>query len=269
MVYESLDAAYVWCSRIAGVAIALSSLEELSVLREFGHRGRYDLPDVAIGDSPRTVQSLNTGVEAFVAVIGVRLLFGLALVVAAEHKVWLTVSWLVVAASGFVVRWRHKYGGEDGGDQMLTIMSTTFAVCLTVGYLSSVVRAAGLYFVGAQACLAHTASGLAKLSGRDWRTGSAIRGILSTRTYGMRSLGSVTQKFPFVSLLLCWITIVFETAFLAAPVLPRIALLMLLLVAGLFHLSVAYAMGLNGFFWSFVATYPAILFLNEGFRHLL
>jgi hypothetical protein len=48
-----------------------------------------------------------------------------------------------------------------------------------------------------------------------------------------------------------------------APILPRQALLVLFAVAATFHVAVAITMGLNGFVWSFVATYPAIFYLNQ------
>jgi hypothetical protein len=270
--YIGVDAAYVWSSRIAGAATVLTSLEEISLIKDFGHGGRYDPESLSVGisdNAPRIIKNVSTGAEMLFAICCVRLLAGIGLLLAADSKIFLTASWLVAAATALFIRWRHAYGGEDGGDQMLTIMSTTFAACLTIGYVSSVVPVIGLCFIGGQACLAYATSGLAKLFGRQWRTGYAIQGILSTRTYGTRSLAKLIQPRAFVSLVMCWMTIVFETSFLVAPVLPQMALVVLLLVAGLFHACVAYAMGLNGFFWSFVATYPTILFLNEGVRHLL
>ncbi len=30
-----------------------------------------------------------------------------------------------------------------------------------------------------------------------------------------------------------------------------------------FHVTLAFVMGLNGFLWAFVATYPAVIYCNE------
>jgi hypothetical protein len=73
----------------------------------------------------------------------------------------------------------------------------------------------------------------------------------------------VVQSWPPLAYALCWGTILFESAFVMAPILPQQALLVLLAVAATFHVAVAIIMGLNGFVWSFVATYPAILYLNQ------
>ena len=271
--YISVDVAYIWCGRIAGIATVLSSLEEISFLREFSSGGRYDsrAMDVGVGDSaPRIVQMLSSAKTQTLSVaLSMRFLAGLALVLASNSKILMTISFLIAAATTSLIRWRHGYGGEDGGDQMLTIMTATFAACLILAYASPVIATVGLYFIGAQACLAYVTAGIAKLASREWRRGFAVRGVLSTRSYGSRSLARIVQKSGKISLLLCWVTIAFETAFLLAPLLPQKFLIILLIVAGLFHASVAYAMGFNRFFWSFLATYPAILFLNQAVRSLL
>lgn len=49
----------------------------------------------------------------------------------------------------------------------------------------------------------------------------------------------------------------FLRSFIVAPVLPQLLLLSLFTAAAMFHLVSAYVMGLNGFLWSFDATYPA------------
>jgi hypothetical protein len=38
--------------------------------------------------------------------------------------------------------------------------------------------------------------------------------------------------------------------------------------AGIFHASTAIVMGLNTFFWAFLATYPAVFFVNQDIRLL-
>jgi hypothetical protein len=112
-------------------------------------------------------------------------------------------------------------------------------------------------------------AGIAKLFGKDWRSGWAITGILSTRTYGHPGAVRILSRAPWLSRALCYTTIAFELSFIAAPVLPIPILCVLLFIAGGFHLGCAYLMGLNGFFWAFVSTFPAIIFLNQSVTSLL
>jgi hypothetical protein len=261
----SLDTAYIVCSRIGGVALVLNSLEELSLLRDFQPGGRYDANVMTVGlrgSDTGLVRTMAVRVEPLVGALALRLACGITLIALAQVYEAMTIAWVIAAATTFYFRWRHRFGGEDGGDQMLSIMSATFTLCLALGFGNGVLEA-GVLFMGAQAILAYTTAGIAKLASAQWRSGMAMRGILSTRTYGMRSLATVVQKWPALAYVLCWGTISLETAFVVAPMLPQQALLVLVAVAAMFHVAVAIAMGLNGFVWSFVATYPAIFYLNQ------
>ncbi|WP_412079587.1 hypothetical protein ACLF6K_39310 (plasmid) [Streptomyces xanthophaeus] len=263
----SMEAAYLACSRVAGVWVVISSAERLATLSEIGAGGIFD-PRV------NAMSALRKGGAAYTILKNVgtlhhtllltRLTAGLVLLLGPIFLV--VIGWPIVAITTLLAGRLVTYGGDDGSDQMLAIMSVTFAVVLPLGIADPRIAQAGLYFIGAQACLAYSAAGIAKLISPEWRSGVAIRGILSTRTYGLERAARMVQRHPVLALGLASTTIAFECAFLFAPVLPSAALLFLLVVAAAFHASTAVAMGLNGFLWAFVATYPAIVFLNESVR---
>ncbi len=262
----SMETAYIVCSRIAGVWVILSSAERLATLREIRPGGILD-PRVNAVSGMGGVTSVvcgRVGTLHYVLLL-TRLTAGVVLLVSPAFLVVIG-TWPVVAITTLIAGRLVTYGGEDGSDQMLTIMSVAFAVVLPLGLSDERIAKAGLYFVGAQACLAYSAAGVAKLISHDWRSGVAIRGILSTRTYGLRRAAMIVQKHPVLAWCLATSTILLESMFLFAPMLPSTALVVLLVVAAAFHASTAVAMGLNGFFWAFVATYPAIIFLNESVR---
>jgi len=264
--YVGIDAAYILCGRIAGVAIVISSAEELSLLRNFRQGGVYNQRVMAVGvrtGANPMARTLAIRTAPLAISLAARLAAGFVLLLGPDAPVFMRAAWTTAAVMTFFLRWRHRYGGEDGADQMLSILTTTLAACLLLSSVEGV-KAAGLYFVGAQACLAYVTAGSAKLVSPQWRSGLAIRGILSTRTYGLRPLASQVQKSPCLALAMCWGVIAFESTFIFAPILPPVALLALLGVAALFHACVALTMGLNGFFWSFLAAYPAIVYLNQA-----
>jgi hypothetical protein len=175
----------------------------------------------------------------------------------------MAVAWAVVAATTLLTGWLLMNGGEDGSHQMLTIMSVAFAIALVLAFAEGLPEA-GLYFVGAQSCLAYGTAGVAKLISPVWRSGEAIKGVLSTRTHGIAGPAMLMQKHSMVALAVCWATITFEIAFIFAPLMPQLLLFLLFATAAMFHIVSGYAMGLNGFLFSFAATYPAILFLNQS-----
>jgi hypothetical protein len=118
-----------------------------------------------------------------------------------------------------------------------------------------------LWFIGAQSCLSYVAAGIAKLASAEWRSGQAIAGIMRTEMYGNAWLHRLATSRPGLGRALAWAVMLFESLFPVALVGP-IELTAALLGAGLtFHLANAGFMGLNLFFFAFVAAYPAVLFL--------
>ena len=63
--------------------------------------------------------------------------------------------------------------------------------------------------------------------------------------------------------------ILLELFFPLCVVLPAPLFFAVLGAGAIFHVSIAISMGLHGFFWSFVATYPAFYFARERLAELL
>lgn len=147
--------------------------------------------------------------------------------------------------------------GHDGSDQMLVILMS--GLFLYFSQPDGFIGAAGLWFIAAQALLAYLASGVAKLASPTWRRGRALRLIFHTATYGSRSVSQLLDRWPVLDALGCWSVIVVECGFIAVLVLPPHAALAVLALGALFHAGTAVTMGLNVFFWEFVATYPIVL----------
>jgi len=266
--YIDIDQAYQMTSRIAGIAVIIGSLEELSLRKAYASGGVYDLRyiDVALR---RGSAHLHTRLQTHSGLSTVwlvsRLLAALSLLLGPNTRVQMAVAWTVIAVATVAVQSTHRLGGEDGSDQMTTILAISFSIALIFGGCPGVLKA-GLYFIGAQSVLAYTTAGVAKLLCPEWRNGIAVRGVISTRSHGMRWAATVVQGSPVLQYALCWSTILFEIAFVSALFLPPPLLLALLVMGIVFHASIAVVMGLNGFFWAFISTYPSAIFLNQAIR---
>jgi hypothetical protein len=243
----SAYAAYALCGRLASVGMLLSALEGLTTVGEYRANGVFD-PRYAL---PTTVafrpglMALAVSVRTIGAIYVLRVAAGLTLLLAPWEIGIAAAAWTTVAGTALFLEWRRPFG-DDGGDQMLTIMSIAFAAALVLSFARHSLALA-LYFVGAQGCLAYAVAGIAKLRGEEWRSGTATRRIFSTRTYGSPRIARLLQKWHLLARMLCWGTIAFEVSFVAAPLLPFPALIVLLAIAASFHLGSAVIMGLNGF----------------------
>jgi hypothetical protein len=260
----SVELTYELCGRLASVWVMVGAVEVLVSLREFRPAGIFDRGVVRTGGGTLGAEGEGPTLDliAVAAVAALRVAAGLALLLSPWSVPVQTAAWTAVAGCAFYMRWRRQLG-DDGADQMLMIMSVAFAASLWLHSAPGSLEA-GACFVGAQACLSYAVAGIAKLIGPDWRRGNVIPLILATRSYGTLRLARMLRGRPLLTKLLCWGTIALETTFLVAPLLPLPVLLALLAIACFFHVGNAAFMGLNGFLWAFVATFPAIVFLNQA-----
>jgi hypothetical protein len=122
-------------------------------------------------------------------------------------------------------------------------------------------------FVAAQSLLSYFVSGAAKLFSRQWRAGTAVRGILGTETYGNALLSRFLKpERVYLNKLACWAIIGCELTFPTAIFVPKEWSYGILALGGLFHLFNAIVLGLNRFLFAYLATYPSIILIAHVIR---
>jgi hypothetical protein len=158
-----------------------------------------------------------------------------------------------MALSVFPVTLRSPYGW-DGADQMAAITALALAGRSWLPEIEPTVQR----FFAFQLCLCYFASGVAKATSPEWRSGSALTGISSTEMYGDPSFYRWLQGSHPRARLIARGVLVAGCAFPLILVVPS-RVRQTVLVGGVFsHAVVAKVMGLNTFFWSFVSVYPAL-----------
>jgi hypothetical protein len=147
--------------------------------------------------------------------------------------------------------------GDDGSDQMTSIVLVALAICITP-WSDAMAVYVGILFIAFQACLAYSAAGVAKLISPVWRSGDAIFKVFNTCSYGNRRVADALKDMKGIRLGMCWTVMLVETLFPLCIVLPYPAVWIFLVTMGLFHVGCAVIMGLNVFQFAFIATYPAV-----------
>lgn len=142
--------------------------------------------------------------------------------------------------------------GQDGADRMQTIIWT--------GAVLSVFNPpAALTLLAGQLLLSYVMSGVAKLAGGTWRSGSAPRMILATASYGSAAASRLPTK---VIRPVALVTIAFEVASPALILGGVVGATAFVVLAVGFHVSVAMTLGLNDFLWAFGACLPAVVWVG-------
>lgn len=117
-------------------------------------------------------------------------------------------------------------------------------------------------YLGAQLVLSYFISGWVKVLNPDWRDGRALRDVFLFSAYpvseNLRGL-TARPRFLFIA---SWAVMSLELAFPFA-LLSQPTLIAALCLTALFHLANACLFGLNRFFWTWLAVYPALIWLQE------
>jgi hypothetical protein len=270
MVNPDATAALTRCGAVIGVSVVISSLETLLWGSDYESGGLFDGRLV----SQRTllarsgVARMATGwlfhAAGVRALVLVRLVCGLALIAPAMPPRLRGLSALSAFVAGALLAFRRRFAG-DGSDQMTQVVLAGTATGLLLSSSSPAASAAAI-FIAAQACLAYVASGIAKLISPVWRSGSALTQITNTATYGRPAAARWLARRPGAARLCSWAIIMGECGFPLVLVAPSWLLVVILAGTISFHLGCAVVMGFNTFFWSFLATYPAILYARALIR---
>lgn len=238
---------------LVAVATLLTAAELLAVRAEFRRHGLFD-PHVLSATRPRQITRQLT-LLSMPRVALVQLPLAAAVILLLLVDITPTVPLIALAATSLLRPYLLPYGA-DGSDTMARMLTLTVAIAFSVAHNATVTRVA-LAFVAAQLCLAYGASGVAKLFGQAWRSGTAVHQILHT-AFGHPGLTrSTLDRRPGIGKALTWSVVGLELAFPIGIVLGGWIAIAALAGVALLQGTIAFLMGLNRFTPWFFAAFPA------------
>lgn len=188
-------------------------------------------------------------------------LFGARIVLCVLVALGLAQPWPLVglAAMSLVILVRFQ-GPYNGGSDRMGLLALW---CLALARLAPTPqwREIAFGYLGLQLVLSYFISGWVKVVNPDWRSGRALRDVFQFSAYPVSEALRGWADRPRVLLAMSWAVILFELAF-PLTILSQPTLIAGLAVAATFHLANACLFGLNRFFWTWLAVYPAILWLQ-------
>ncbi len=268
----TLNHIYVIIYSIFGLGVFISTTEYLAGIKIFSSEGMLscDMQQINLvkNDNSHFLNRLSAAIfteERLKYVFLIRCVNIILLFIIPFNTI---AGWILLIALGvsiYISSLITRYG-SDGSDQMTMLIIITFILC-QVPLNNTLLLNAGIWFIALQSCLSYTVAGISKLVSVEWRTSIAMRLIFSTKTFGSRKAALFLKKYRFINILLCWNVMLTEALFPACLLLPLPFAIIFLLWGFTFHLLNAIIMGLNSFFWAFMATYPAIIYVNMQIHH--
>jgi len=261
------ETAAVLIALVACVGSLISTFEWLANRRQLQPGGLFSWSVVSSRQGVLSTdlgRSLLGGVlqyRPFCAVLVIRTVALAAL----PPLVWLgtrpsiVVSLCVIVGTSLLMSLRSPFG-MDGSDQM----AVQVFGALLLGYSggSTLSLQIAIWYIAVQAALSYFVSGFAKALSPIWRRGDGtVFRIFNTRTYGYEPVARALLQRPRLTRLVDWSAFTIEMLFPLGIVLGFPAVIFFLLWGVTFHAMNALVMGLNSFFWAFVATYPALVYV--------
>ena len=151
-------------------------------------------------------------------------------------------------------------GPYNGGSDRMGLLALW---CLTLSELmpTTALREAVFGYLGLQIMLSYLISGWVKVRNRDWRSGRALADVFQFSAYPVSEDLRRWADRPRVMAAMSWAVMGFELGFPLAMALP-VTLMTGLVIAATFHLANAMLFGLNRFFWTWLAVFPALVWLQ-------
>ena len=196
--------------------------------------------------------------KSFLVLNWVRLLLGLVAIV--QPSAGLAVALLVMHVLT-LLRWRGSFnGGSDYMNLMLLLgvsAGLVFAHIPAVGWFC-------LWYMTLQLALSYYRAGYVKVKNRQWRSGEALGAFMGSPRYQQGPWSLALLERPKVLKFAAWVVMIFELSFPLSLLGPNWALAYMT-VGFFFHLSNSYWLGLNRFFFAWLAAYPALYFAIPSF----
>jgi len=257
----------LWTADLIAAAVCVSSLEFLFLHREF-EAGIYaerivrSRPVNYLFQASSALHALFYGARLAIIAAVVRLFSAAALLASSFTGHLSVVALLLVAGSSVFLSHRNLIGG-DGSDQMSTLILIALipAVSLPNDFLVNMICA---WFIALQSCLSYLTAGVAKAISVHWRTGLCLAPILRTKAYGHNGMAAFIEQAGKWRAPICWTIISFELCFPLVLFGCKPIVLAFISAGILFHATNSVAMGLNCFFWAFLASYPSILWVTHS-----
>ncbi|MFF2375805.1 alpha/beta fold hydrolase [Streptomyces xiamenensis] len=254
--------------RLSAATTLVASLEFLSDRR---HHRRGGLSDWSINRElyadcsrpTRTMLDVLAHERTTTALYAARAAASAALMLPGEGR-WRGAANLFLGLSGAAMYPLHRLG-SDGSDQASGMVQTATGLARLA--TSERTQDALLWYVALQSNMSYLVSGWVKLLGADWRSGTALGGVLRTRTYGEEHLWRLTQRYPRTGRALAHgvlaLECLFPVIYLKGGVLAR----PVLAATVSFHVANGFVMGLGRFVTAFAAMHPMVAYTSAPKDH--
>lgn len=173
-------------------------------------------------------------------------------------------AWVALALTAGALWSLFTFDGPyNGGSDR---MGYLILFCLTCAHWAPAPLLAELAmgYLAVQLVLSYLLSGWVKVINPDWRSGQALRDVFAFSVYPVSQAARGWSAYPGTLTVASRAVIAIELLF-PLSLLHPFTLLLALTVTAAFHLGNAVFLGLNRFFWVWIAAFPSLIWFQARF----
>lgn len=244
-----------WVHQLTAVALCLQSLEDLQIWRNPDCRRvwSWEVLGGEYSSGQRWFLGLSLSDRNFPWLLRIKALAAVG-TLAGPNPILIGLLFSTTLLVG--LRWRGNFNG--GSDQMTLVLLG--ALLLASG--GPQLHYPAVLYLAVQATLSYFVAGLVKARQGAWWSGQALTRYLTAEIYPVPGRVQRLARSPGLMRVASWSVLIFELAFPLCLLAPQACAVFLVIGLG-FHLANAWAFGLNRFFWTWAATYPALYYCSS------
>lgn len=158
------------------------------------------------------------------------------------------------------IKWNGSFNG--GSDSMGIVICIGLIISTTYPSISNNTnfQIAGIVYIVYNLILSYFRAGLVKIKNKNWLNGKELIIFTNNTIYNYNSKMIKLINYKYISIILSLLLILWEILF-AFSILNLNITLIFLTIGIIFHFMNFYIFGLNRFFFNWLATYPAFIYL--------
>lgn len=243
----------LWTRILVAIVVVVQSFEQLWLNKVFSSQGpwrwvtlRRDFRDLS-----GLIDFLFSDIVPHPAFSLMRIFLSFTLLI---YSHWAFVFVLLISQLLLLSRWRGNFNG--GSDHMSVILLGTLSLALA--FPEGRLAQGAVMYLGLQSLLSYFIGGWIKIKKPNWRQGKALPVFIRLSSYQENQTVRRSINKTWLSLIASWVVMLFEMSAPAVLLFPDY-LPWFLTGALMFHLLNFYILGLNRFVFTWIATYPAII----------
>ena len=251
------------------IYVLIDSFEKISIYKEYLAGGllswgllRKNSFFTSRSESFRNFIDIVFPARPWMFLIALRIFCCAGLLVSPPDSPLLGFSYAILFIIGSLMNLRNlAYGAETENRFSLIIIG---ALLLRSLLPTDVVTLAALWFIVLQVCLSYLTAGVSKLRNVSWRQGNGFKYVATSyELVPVKKVNIFFEKYTGLTQVINWLIILFECAFPVELFAGPVVLWCFLVAGGILHGAIAFGFRLGKFFWIWIATYPALIFIAQ------